>query len=122
MSGHLDTGRKGENLAVEYLTRNGLRLKERNYRTRFGEIDLIFEDGDTLVFVEVKTRTSDAFADPFEAVGPQKRRRLTRTALAYMKARTRRDRSARFDVVSIVLNGEAARIEHVPDAFDPDRV
>jgi len=118
VSDRRSVGRLGEDLAAEYLTRKGLKLIDRNVRTPFGEIDLICRDRRTLVFVEVKARRSMAFGRPDEAVGSDKQRRLSRSALAYLASKAWEDRPARFDVLSIILDGPEPEIVHLADAFD----
>ena len=115
---HLALGRQGEKLAERFLVRLGMKVLEKNYRTRQGEVDLICLDRGTVVFVEVKTRRSDVFAPPEEAVGEQKQRRLSLAAMAYLNDRHWEDRLARFDVLSVVLDGGTPKIEHLPDAFE----
>jgi len=106
-------GKEGEGSAVEFLEGLGWRILERRWRCRFGELDIIALDDRTLVFVEVKTRSSERFGAPEEAVGAAKRERLARCALSYVRARAVGDRPLRFDVISI-LGGKIRRIE---DAF-----
>jgi len=118
LSRHLITGRRGEDLAAEHLTGRGFRLIERNVRTPYGEIDLVMLDGRVVVFVEVKARTSQAFGRPGEAVGPVKRRHLSKAALSYLARRGWHDRRARFDVVAVIMDGAEARLDHLADAFD----
>jgi putative endonuclease len=114
-------GNRGERVAARFLRRLGYRVLARNHRNRFGEIDLIAADGQTLVFVEVKTRRSAAAGAPFEAVDPTKQRQLTRAATAYLVQRRLFDRSARFDVVGIVWpdssRGEPD-VRHYVNAFE----
>ena len=112
-------GGSGEEIAAAFLRGLGYVILTRNYRKRFGEIDIVAEEGDTLVFVEVKTRTSDAFGSPLEAVDGRKQQRMARAALDYLSARKLHGRPARFDVVAVRLRGrEQPRIEHVRNAFD----
>lgn len=118
MSRHLAVGRQGEDLAAEYLAKQGYRLVERNVRTRYGEIDIILLDGEVVVFVEVKARSSEAFGPPSDAVGPEKMRRLSRAAQSFLAQKAWEDRLARFDVVSINFDGPNSRLEHIADAFD----
>ena len=96
-----EEGLKGEDAAVAALKGNGYRILERNYTSRFGEIDVIAEDGDFLVFVEVKKRNSESFGQSFSAITRRKRRHLVKSALFYMKAHKCFDRRVRFDVVGI---------------------
>ena len=117
-------GAAGEAIAVNFLQNAGYRIVERNYRIRFGEIDIIAEQGEDLVFIEVKTRTHNLYGSPFESVTLQKQKQLSKVALEYMNKRDCHDRPARFDVVAIRMPGTnkaAARdagIEIMRDAFD----
>ncbi len=113
------TGAEGERVAAAHLRALGLTVEEWNYRTRFGEIDLIARDGETLVFVEVKTRRNADYGAPEEAVTPRKQRRLTLAAQEYLKERGLEDASWRIDVVAITLspNGPAS-IAHIPYAVE----
>lgn len=106
-------GASGEEEAKEYLLRKGYRWKDSNFRTRGGELDLVMEDGKTLVFVEVKRRQSYEYGQPEEAITPQKIKHMTKTALLYLKAKGICDKAVRFDVISIDSTG----IRHHPDAF-----
>lgn len=110
-------GSRGEREAARYLKRQGLRVLARNVRAGGGELDLIAREGQTLVFVEVKTRRK---GDPAEAVTPAKQAILTRAALAFLRRRRLLEVPCRFDVVAIVW--EDARhgppqIQHLRDAF-----
>lgn len=114
-------GNRGERLAARHLRRQGFRILARQYRTAWGEVDLVALDGNVIVFVEVKTRRSDAAGIPAEAVTFEKQKHLTRAALAYLKRFNRLEQTARFDVVSI-LWPEGSRepvIEHIRNAFPP---
>jgi putative endonuclease len=113
-------GREGEDRAAKFLAKRGYRILERNYRTRSGEIDLIALDQGVVVFVEVKTRTSDAFGAPELAVTPQKQRRMLKAALAYMKYRKLHQVPCRFDVVAISA-GTGPEVELIQNAFETDR-
>ncbi|MEW5772713.1 MAG: YraN family protein [Thermodesulfobacteriota bacterium] len=118
---HLRTGRQGEDLAERRLKARGLRILERNFRTRHGELDLVCRAGDTLVFVEVKTRKAGSRAEPHQALTPAKRVRLARAAAEYLSARGGWDRPCRFDLVEVVAPGtpdEAVR--HIENAFALD--
>lgn len=118
MSRHLTVGRTGEDLAASFLAAKGLVIVDRNARTPFGEIDLIALDGDVVVFVEVKTRTSGAYGGPYEAVGRDKQRRLSRAAAAVLSEKAWQGRRARFDVVGVTFDEKAPKLSHVADAFD----
>jgi putative endonuclease len=113
-------GRDGEAVAERYLRRLGYRVLDVRCRTRLGELDLIALDGRTIVFVEVKTRSSVASGAPFEAVDRDKQQRLTRTALEWLKRRRLLGQSVRFDVVGIVWNGPQGEPElrHFRHAFE----
>ena len=113
-------GREGEDRAAKFLAKRGYRILERNYRTRSGEIDLIALDRGVVVFVEVKTRTSDAFGAPELAVTPKKQQRMLKAALGYMKYKKLHQVPCRFDVVAI--SGAAGpEVELIQNAFEMDR-
>ncbi len=97
-------GRKGEQMAADALRDRGYRIVEHNFRCRYGEIDLIAEEKDDLVFVEVKTRRGTAFGRPEEAVTLTKRRKLVEVASYYLDLHNAGDRSWRIDVVAIDFN------------------
>lgn len=111
-----DRGRAAERLALDYLQRQGLRLRTRNYYCRAGEIDLIMNDGDSLVFVEVRQRSNPRFGGALASVDAAKQRRLITTARHYLQA-TGCDAPARFDVVAIDAGGTP---QWVRDAFSAD--
>lgn len=110
-------GAWGEDLALRYLTRLGYELVERNYRTRYGEIDLILRQRATLVFVEVKLRRGTGFGDPLEAVTIRKQTTIRALAEQYLSERDPDYDAIRFDVVGIVTGSGKPRLEHVEDAF-----
>lgn len=101
-------GRAGETLALNYLEQHGSTVIETNYRSRFGEIDIIAKEGDCFVFVEVKTRSSKRFGTPLEAVTRRKRQRLWLTALEWIGAQNLggEEPAFRFDVLSVLMNGD----------------
>jgi len=112
-------GGSGETLAAAHLEKNGYRILARNYRTPIGEIDIIAQEGETLVFVEVKTRGTHRFGHPKEAVTARKQRKLSMAALYYLKGTRNLHRKARFDVVSILPGPrEGWKIEVIKNAFD----
>jgi putative endonuclease len=112
-------GRRGEDVAARHLKRRGYKILGRHVCLPSGELDLVALDGDTVVFVEVKTRESDQHGDPSDAVTPAKQRRLTRLAVTFLKRYGLHDRPARFDVVAVTWPpGEKPRIEHFKNAFD----
>lgn len=111
-----DGGDRAERLAAEFLGRHGLKLVTQNYRCRFGEIDLILKDRDTLVFAEVRLRRNGRFGGAAASVTAQKRLRLKRTAQYYLGAATAPP-PCRFDVVLLSGLDEGA-IEWIKNAFD----
>ena len=113
---HLQRGRWGEDLAVRHLERLGLVIIERNWRSRTGEIDIVAGDSetDTIVFCEVKTRSSEDFGTPLAAVTPRKLRRLRALAGEWLRERERSAREVRIDVIGILLMPRGApSIEHL---------
>lgn len=114
-------GAAGEKIAARALRRDGYRITARNYACPVGEIDLVALDGDTIVFVEVKTRRSGQSADPEANVHREKRRRLTRAAKYYLMQKKVQGQPCRFDVVSVVTDPGSDRpeVEHFVDAFGP---
>ena len=111
-------GAWGEYVACLYLERKGMSIIERNWRCRSGEADIIVLDGDDLVFVEVKTRTSEAAGFPEEAVTREKRRRYERIALEYLFAHELPSARVRFDVVAMIVNKTGKSfLRHHCDAF-----
>lgn len=111
-------GISGEKLAREELTRRGYAILATRYRTRVGEIDIIAQDGRTLVFVEVKTRTSDEFGIPAEAVTRRKQRRLVTMARWYLSEKRLHGCLCRFDVVTVLCRrGLLPVVEVVKNAF-----
>lgn len=114
-------GDRGERCAVRYLRRLGFRIIARQYRTSFGEIDVIARDGTDIVFVEVKTRRSEVAGQPFEAVTLAKQRKLTQLAMAYLKQKQLLETPARFDVVSVLWEEgvKTPTIKHYRNAFAP---
>jgi putative endonuclease len=110
-------GRRGEEIAARYLRRCGYRILARNFRAAGAEIDLVAADGETLVFVEVKTRSSAEFGTPAEAVDARKAERIRRAAGIYLRRARAGPRPARFDVVAIIGAGRRGRLELLKDAF-----
>ena len=114
----LSLGKHGEDLTCRELRRRGYAILARRYRTRWGEIDIVARDGDTLVFVEVKTRRSTGFGGPLAAVNFTKQRRLINMARSYLMGVHPPEPPCRFDVVGVILVvGERPVIEVVVDAF-----
>jgi putative endonuclease len=116
---HLRLGTKGENLACRFLRRNGYKILYRNFRGRTGgEIDIVCREGDTLVFVEVKTRTREDFGRPLDAVDRDKRKRISRGGLAWLRLLDDPDILFRFDVVEVIIaEGKQPRVELIRNAF-----
>ncbi len=113
-------GSRGERIAARALRQAGYRIVTRNYKCFAGEIDLIALDDDTLVFVEVKTRSSADAAFPEANVNHRKQRQITRVARAYVAAKQIDERPLRFDVVSVLLEGRSKpAVEHFVNAFEP---
>ncbi len=109
-------GRLAEDRALKFLEEQGLRLLERNFRCRYGEVDLIMEDGLTLVFVEVRFRASQRFGGALESVDRRKQSKLLVTAAWFLKDR-RYDRPARFDVAALSPSADGLAVQWVKDAF-----
>ena len=119
-------GRRGEDLAVSFLKRRGLKILARNYRCPLGEIDLIVLDKstrrdrgtETIAMVEVKTRSSDRHVVPESAVNPAKRRRMRKVAEYYLNTRNAEDFNVRFDVLTVIIRDEEEpEVTYIPDAF-----
>jgi putative endonuclease len=126
MARRQDLGRLGEQLAVEHLARRGFQILQRNYRTRWGEIDIVAFDGRTLAFCEVKSRRLRADApseprSPFESLHPRKRAQVRKMAIRWMSERFERPYApvVRFDAIGVTFNGhgELVRLEHLEGAF-----
>ncbi|HWH71936.1 MAG TPA: YraN family protein [Candidatus Sulfotelmatobacter sp.] len=115
---HLRYGKLGERAAKKQLKRNGLKFLTANFRSRRGEIDLVFREKDCLVFVEVKTRSSEEWGRPAAAVDQERRQRLTRAALDYLRLLKNPAIKIRFDIVEVLLQDGAVReVRHLPNAF-----
>ncbi len=119
---HLRHGRLGERAARRHLRRLGLKFLTANFRTVRGEIDLVCRDGDCLVFVEVKTRSSEEWGRPARAVDRERRQRMTRCALDYLRRLRNPAVKIRFDIVEVLLrDGAVGEIRHLPDSFAMER-
>lgn len=112
-----ELGLKGEAIAEKYLKKKGYKIIKRNFHTRYGEIDIICEENDALIFVEVKTRRSITYGKPEEAITLRKIEHLKKAALIYTGQTKRFYKELRFDVIGIIINGEDIEINHVKNAF-----
>jgi putative endonuclease len=111
-------GRIGENAAKKYLRKHGLKFLTANFKTKRGEIDLVFRDGDCLVFVEVKTRSSEDWVRPAAYVDMDKRRRLSLCGLEYLRLLRNPQIKVRFDIVEVLLqDGEVYEVRHLRNTF-----
>ncbi len=108
-------GNKGENLAADYLKKKKYTILEQNFKARYGEIDIVAVHENTLVFVEVKTRSSHEFGNPLEAITPWKLKTLIKTAQFYKLTRRNLPELMRIDAVAVELNrdGSVKKVEHV---------
>jgi len=111
-------GRRGEEFAVELLKENGYRILYRNYKTKLGEIDIIAKDRDCTCFIEVKTRRSDRFGSPAEALTLSKQRQISKAALLFLKENKLLNKKARFDVASVVYLDGRPNLDLIKNAFD----
>ena len=117
-------GKKGEDLALEFLLERGMVLLARNWRSGHRELDLVMEEGNFIRVVEVKSRSWPAMADPFENVDHAKRGRIISASRGFLSAKRKEGmqitgKEVVFDVVSILFNGDAFKIEYIPEAFAP---
>ena len=115
---HLRRGELGERAAKKHLQKLGLKFLTANFRSERGEIDLIFRDGDCLCFIEVKTRSSEEWTRPADAVDARKKRLLSQTALDYLRLLKNPPVKFRFDIVEVLLaNGAVREVRHLPNSF-----
>jgi putative endonuclease len=110
-------GRQGEEIAANYLQKQGYEILARNYRCRYGELDIICKKNGVIVFVEVKTRRSDYFGSPEEAITKTKIEHIKKVALIYLAENKAPYRETRFDVVTIMMKAESPDINHIEAAF-----
>lgn len=116
---HLRRGALGERAAKAHLKKIGLKFLTANFRSGRGEIDLVFRDGDCLVFVEVKARSSEDWTRPAAAVNAEKRRLISQCALDYLKLLKNPQVKIRFDIVEVLLADDAVReVRHLPNTFN----
>lgn len=116
MNRHINTGRMGENLAIEYLTDKGYVILETNYRNKIGEVDIIAYDKDVLVFIEVKTRLGINYGYAFESVDSRKQKKIANTSLMYLQKNKMSDVQVRYDVIE-VYPVEEEKVNHFENAF-----
>ena len=115
---HLRRGKIGERAAKKFLQKQGLKFLTANFRSEHGEIDLVFRDGDCLVFAEVKTRSSEAWTRPAAAVDARKKKLLSQTALDYLHRLKNPEVKFRFDIVEVLLaDGAVREVRHLPNTF-----
>lgn len=119
MAEHNILGKKGEKLAVEFLEKLGYKIIAINWHERKFEMDIIAQEKNQIVFVEVKTRNTDYFGSPVEAVTPAKQKHLIEGANFYID-KYEIDLECRFDVVAVILNANQEKTEHIKDAFYPE--
>ncbi len=116
---NLNFGRSSEDAAAVFLRSKGYKILRTNYRVKFGEIDIIAEEDSAICFIEVKSRVDCSLGHPKEALDQRKQDKISRAALAYLKENRFLDRSARFDVLSIIKGGDnQADFELIKDAFE----
>lgn len=118
MAEHNILGIEGEKLAKHFLIQRGYQIVETNWRSGRYELDIVARDEDTLVIVEVKTRSNRCFALPEDAVNLQKIRRIVRATNHYLSIFDT-DLSVRFDIITVVISPSGNQLEHIPDAFYP---
>ena len=116
MAGLHDLGKKGEDLAAAYLQEKGYRIIRRNWRSGKNEVDIIAEDGDFIVFAEVKTRSADFLIDPASAVTREKQRSLIHLAENYIKWYNV-SRECRLDIIRVIQKNDKFEIDHIEDVF-----
>ena len=116
MAQHNELGKKGEQLAVDYLIKKGYTIVQRNYRFQKTEVDIIAQLKDTLAIVEVKTRSSVDFGNPQDFVKPKQIQRLVKAVDEYVIV-NKLDLEVRFDIIAIVRQGKGYNIEHLENAF-----
>lgn len=119
MSKNIELGKRGESIAIDHLIEKGYIILETNWRFSRAEIDIIARDGQVLVFVEVKTRSTDFFGAPEWAVTSKKKNLLIDAASAYMAA-IHYEWEIRFDIISVVLRSQSVKLNHFEDAFFPE--
>ena len=109
-------GKAAEEKAASYLKSLGYKILEKNFHSRFGEIDIIARDGNTLVFVEVRSKSYSSFGTPEETISKSKAKKIIKTAQLYIQIKNPSFEDVRFDIISILHNN----ISHIKNAFDMD--
>jgi len=117
-AGNLEFGRAAEEAAAKFLKAKGYKILVRNYKNKFGEIDIIAEQENVICFIEVKARHSLNLGAPEEAVSARKQRQICRAAVYYLKANRLLERLARFDVLGLLYAGSQPEISLITDAFE----
>lgn len=110
-------GQQGEEIAVGYLQKEGYGILDRNFRTRYGELDVICMKKDILVFVEVKTRRSETYGTAEEALTAKKIEHIRKVALHYLNSHPVRHKEIRFDVITILMRNDEPQLNHIIAAF-----
>ena len=111
-------GNEGEEEATQYLIKNGYKIIERNFLCKRGEIDIIAKDGDTIVFIEVKTRKSIKYGTPAEAVDEIKQKHIYKAAEYYLYSRNLENEYVRIDVIEVYYKNDSFKINHIKKAID----
>ena len=113
-----ETGKLGEDIAVHYLKQNGYVILDRNFECRQGEIDIIALDKKEIVFIEVKTRTSNKYGTPSEAVNKIKQKHMLQTIKYYLYIRNLSDELIRIDVIEVYIKNNVYKVNHIKQAFE----
>jgi putative endonuclease len=116
MATHNDLGKKGEDMAIEHLLKKGHHIISRNYRHEKAEVDIISSYDGMIIFTEVKTRSTDRYGYPEEAVSDKKKEKLREAMDHYLTENNVKEES-RFDIISIVINKSGTEVHHIEDAF-----
>ena len=111
-------GKIGEDLACKFLKKSGYKIVEKNYRSRYGEVDIVANDSDSLCFIEVKARSSTNYGLPEEFVDKKKQQKIVKTTLLYLEKKNENSKNIRFDIVSVDLEARQCRL--IKNAFDTD--
>ncbi len=111
-------GNAGENIAVNFLENHGYKILEKNFRIRAAEIDIIAEKDNTIIFVEVKTRSNIRKGTPAEAVNLRKQKKIIEAASVFLQDEKYFDKACRFDVIEIISEGKFFKVNHIENAFE----